>query len=55
MLSVGMKAPDFTLNDASGNPVSLGDFAGKKVILYFYRSEERRVGKECRSRWSPYH
>ena len=22
---------------------------------YFYRSEERRVGKECRSRWSPYH
>ena len=25
--------------------------------LYFYttRSEERRVGKECRSRWSPYH
>src|SRR2546430_17480987 len=23
--------------------------------LPFYRSEERRVGKECRSRWSPYH
>src|SRR5258707_8667924 len=22
---------------------------------FFYRSEERRVGKECRSRWSPYH
>ena len=22
---------------------------------YYYRSEERRVGKECRSRWSPYH
>ena len=22
---------------------------------YFSRSEERRVGKECRSRWSPYH
>ena len=22
---------------------------------YVYRSEERRVGKECRSRWSPYH
>ena len=22
---------------------------------YWYRSEERRVGKECRSRWSPYH
>ena len=33
---------------------------GSKVIDYFhihlyYRSEERRVGKECRSRWSPYH
>ena len=26
------------------------DYAGKPV-----RSEERRVGKECRSRWSPYH
>ena len=24
-------------------------------ILDKYRSEERRVGKECRSRWSPYH
>src|SRR3712207_9588240 len=24
-------------------------------IERFYRSEERRVGKECRSRWSPYH
>ena len=24
-------------------------------FLYFLRSEERRVGKECRSRWSPYH
>ena len=24
-------------------------------IAYFFRSEERRVGKECRSRWSPYH
>ena len=24
-------------------------------LTYFLRSEERRVGKECRSRWSPYH
>jgi len=36
MLSVGMKAPGFTLNDANGNPVSLADFAGRKVVLYFY-------------------
>ena len=31
----------------------------KKIIAYLsptlFRSEERRVGKECRSRWSPYH
>ena len=26
-----------------------------EVIGELYRSEERRVGKECRSRWSPYH
>ena len=25
------------------------------MVLYTTRSEERRVGKECRSRWSPYH
>lgn len=31
-----MKAPDFTLNDKDGRPVSLSDFAGKKVALYFY-------------------
>ena len=28
---------------------------GKKFFLFSKRSEERRVGKECRSRWSPYH
>ena len=27
----------------------------KQVNARKYRSEERRVGKECRSRWSPYH
>jgi len=36
MLEVGMKAPDFTLSDKDGNPVSLADFRGKKVVLYFY-------------------
>lgn len=36
LLEVGTKAPDFTLPDADGNSVSLSDFAGKKVVLYFY-------------------
>ena len=36
MLEVGAKAPDFTLQDKDGNNVSLSDFRGKKVVLYFY-------------------
>ncbi len=36
MLEVGTKAPEFTLPDKDGNVVSLVDFAGKKVVLYFY-------------------
>ena len=36
MLEVGTKAPEFTLPDKDGNPVSPSDFAGKKVVLYFY-------------------
>src|SRR2546430_13291148 len=33
----------------------IGNLAGSKEITGNFRSEERRVGKECRSRWSPYH
>ena len=36
MLEVGTKAPEFTLPDKDGNSVSLTDFAGRKVVLYFY-------------------
>ena len=36
MLEIGMKAPEFTLSDKDGNAVSLSDFIGKKVVLYFY-------------------
>lgn len=35
-LQVGDTAPAFTLTDADGNTTSLGDFAGRKVIVYFY-------------------
>ncbi len=36
----GKPAPDFTLEDGSGKRVSLGDFAGKNVILYFYPKDD---------------
>ena len=36
MLTVGTKAPDFTLFDKDGNAVSLSQFLGKRVVLYFY-------------------
>ena len=36
MLTVGQKAPDFTLPNKDGVPVSLSDFAGKRIVLYFY-------------------
>ena len=36
MLETAVKAPAFTLEDAEGNKVSLADFIGKKVVLYFY-------------------
>ncbi|MGR5120258.1 thioredoxin-dependent thiol peroxidase [Vibrio astriarenae] len=35
-LQAGDKAPDFTLQDQNGESVSLSDFAGKKVLVYFY-------------------
>ena len=79
-LKRGDKAPEILGVDQAGKEIRLSDFAGSKLILYFYpkdntpgctaeacslrdhyaelqasRSEERRVGKECRSRWSPYH
>lgn len=35
-LEAGAAAPGFTLSDQDGNPVALTDFAGRRVILYFY-------------------
>lgn len=36
MLLEGTKAPDFTLDDQDGNPISLSDFAGQNILLWFY-------------------
>ena len=36
MLEIGMKAPDFTLKNKEGKEVSLSDYLGKRVVLYFY-------------------
>ena len=35
-LPVGSSAPDFTLNSQDGNPITLSQFRGKWVVLYFY-------------------
>ena len=43
LLEVGAKAPDFTLPDTDGTPVSLTDFAGKTVVLYFYPRDNTPV------------
>jgi peroxiredoxin Q/BCP len=39
-LTTGMQAPDFTAADQNGNQVSLNDYKGKKVILYFYPKDD---------------
>ena len=40
MLEPGEQAPPFTLTDAAGRAVSLADFAGKDVVLYFYPADD---------------
>lgn len=39
-LPVGSSAPAFTVKDTSGNTVSLSDFSGKTVVLYFYPKDD---------------
>jgi thioredoxin-dependent peroxiredoxin len=39
-LEAGVKAPEFTLPDHDGNPVSLEDFKGGKVLVYFYPADD---------------
>jgi len=40
MLKEGDKAPDFVANDQDGKEVKLADFAGKRVVLYFYPKDD---------------
>ena len=39
MLELGTKAPEFTLLNQDGKEVSLSDFKGKKIVLYFYSKD----------------
>jgi len=54
-LAVGTQAPDFTLPDDKGNPVSLKKLRGKNVVLVFYPRDETSVCTqqlcEFRDRW----
>ena len=54
--SLGMKHPGATTTTGVGELISVAlDNGARRIIIGTTRSEERRVGKECRSRWSPYH
>jgi peroxiredoxin Q/BCP len=54
-LSAGDPAPDFTLPDDSGNPVTLSSLRGRKVVLYFYPRDDTpgctRQACSLRDRW----
>ena len=57
---ISLRYPWFTPNDlmdmiavSESTPGPMG--VNSATYAGFHRSEERRVGKECRSRWSPYH
>ena len=56
---VAVSYAQYVVTGGSGSPMkasqSSGDSAERLEVYLVYRSEERRVGKECRSRWSPYH
>ena len=53
-MCLGVPGKVIEVREQHGTRMATVDFGGvtKEVCL---RSEERRVGKECRSRWSPYH
>jgi peroxiredoxin Q/BCP len=43
MVEVGQAAPEFTLPDQEGNEVSLSDFRGQRVVVYFYPKADTRI------------
>ena len=54
---LALKPDGVFLSNGPGDPAATGEYAVPviRALLDKKRSEERRVGKECRSRWSPYH
>ena len=54
-LGVGKKGSEIVVANSSGNLFQAGTQVTSTAAEINARSEERRVGKECRSRWSPYH
>src|SRR5258706_12154558 len=54
-LAEAVRAYQQALEIDSNNPAILNNLGHAQARRHEYRSEERRVGKECRSRWSPYH
>src|SRR3712207_7060831 len=55
MRNVGMAWASSQLEEAPTRDLLCVDVLGIQFVVRWGRSEERRVGKECRSRWSPYH
>ena len=54
-LDFSVLSSDVTVYDDTTPEQLLERIEGADIIVTKERSEERRVGKECRSRWSPYH
>src|SRR3989454_2832363 len=58
-VTVGLRKGGASWDKAKKGGLKVADVGeaieGADIVMVLLRSEERRVGKECRSRWSPYH